>query len=136
MTRRSTGLDHVPSDTGSEGSRHRTLMPPCQDDHRPVWLDRTSAWWAKADRAHYHLRSLHRLVAEFRSSEPYTVVPQPTDTPGRTQYRLQVRTPMPPEISTTHWRHLHNLRSALDSLAYEVALRGLDRPMTTEEERS
>jgi hypothetical protein len=24
----------------------------------PSWLDRTSAWWAKADRAQNHLRSL------------------------------------------------------------------------------
>jgi hypothetical protein len=31
---------------------------------------------------------------------------------------------------------LHNLRSALDSLAYEVAQRGLDRPMTAEEEKA
>jgi hypothetical protein len=49
----------------------------------PSWLDRASAWWAKADRAHHHLRSLDRLVAEFRASEPYTVVPRPTDIPGR-----------------------------------------------------
>ena len=100
------------------------------------WLNRTSAWWAKADRAQSHLRSLDRLVAEFRASEPYTVVPRPTDTPGRTEYRLHIHKPMPPEISTTIGDILHNLRSALDSLAYEIALRGLDRPMTTEEERA
>ena len=51
------------------------------------WLDRTSSWWAKADRAHNHLRSLDQLVAKFRASEPYTVVPWPTDIPGRTEYR-------------------------------------------------
>ena len=100
------------------------------------WLDRASAWWAKADRAQIHLRSLDRLVAEFRASEPYTVVAQPTDTPGRTEYRLHIHKSTPPEISTTIGDILHNLRSALDSLAYEIALRGLDRPMTTEEERA
>jgi hypothetical protein len=102
----------------------------------PSWLDRASAWWAKDDRAQNHLRSLDRLVAEFRASEPYTVVPQPTDTPGRTEYRLHIHTPTPPEISTTIGDVLHNLRSALDSLAYEIALRGLDRPITTKEERA
>jgi hypothetical protein len=99
------------------------------------WLDRTSAWWAKADRAQHHLRLLDRLVAEFRASEPYTVVPRPTDTPGRTEYRLHIYKPVPPEISTTIGDILHNLRSALDSLAYEMALRGRDRPMTKKQER-
>jgi hypothetical protein len=75
-------------------------------------------------------------VAEFRASEPYTVVPRPTDTPGRTEYRLHIHKPMPVEISTTIGDILHNLRSALDSLAYELARRGLDRPMTAEEERA
>jgi hypothetical protein len=102
----------------------------------PSWLDPTSAWWAKADRAQNHLHSLDRLVAEFRASEPYTVVPQPTDTPGRTEYRLRIHTPSPPEISTTIGDILHNLRSALDSVAYEIARRGLDRPMTTKEGRA
>ena len=43
---------------------------------------------------------------------------------------------MPPEISTTIGDILHNLRSALDSLAYEMALRGRDRPMTKKQERA
>jgi hypothetical protein len=111
------------------GSCHHALMT-----YDPSWLDRTSAWWAKADRAHHHLRSLGRQVEEFRASKPYTVVPQATDTPGRTEYRLRVDQPMPVEISTTVGDVLHNLRSALDSLAYEVARRGLNRPMTIEEQ--
>jgi hypothetical protein len=102
----------------------------------PSWLDRASAWWAKADRAQHHLRSLDRLVAEFRASEPYTVVPKPTGTPGRTEYRLYIHKPVPAEISTTIGDILHNLRSALDSLADGIALRGVDRPMTTKEERA
>jgi hypothetical protein len=100
------------------------------------WLDRSTAWWAKADRAHNHLRSLDRLVAEFRASEPYTVVPRPTDTPDRTEFRLHIHKPIPAEISTTIGDILHNLRSALDSLAYEIALRSLDRPMRPKEERA
>jgi hypothetical protein len=100
------------------------------------WLNRSSAWWAKADRAHHHLRSLDRLVAEFRASEPYTVVPRPTDTPRRTEYRLYIHKPVPPEVSTTIGDILHNLRSALDSLAHEIAILGLDRPLTPKEERA
>jgi len=100
------------------------------------WLDRRSAWWAKADRAQDHLRSLGRQVEEFRASEPYTVVPEPTDTPGRTAYRLRLHKPMPVAISTTVGDVLHNLRSALDSLAYEIARRGRGRPMTAEQEEA
>jgi hypothetical protein len=93
----------------------------------PSWLDRTSAWWAKADRAQEHLRSLRGQVEEFRTSKPYTVIPEPTDTPGRTAYRLRLHRPVPVAISTTVGDVLHNLRSALDSLAYEMARRSLDR---------
>jgi hypothetical protein len=100
----------------------------------PSWLDRESAWWAKADRAQDHLRSLDRQVEGFRASEPYMVIPEPTDTPGRTAYRLRLPKPVPVLISTTVGDVLHNLRSALDSLAYEIARRGLDRPMTPDEE--
>jgi hypothetical protein len=100
------------------------------------WLDPASAWWAKANRAQSHLRSLDQLVAEFRATEPYTVVPQPTDTPGQTEFRLHVHKPMPPEISTTIGDVLHNLRSALDSVAYEIARRSLGRPIRTKEERA
>jgi hypothetical protein len=100
------------------------------------WLDRTSAWWAKADRAQHHLGSLDWMVSEFRASNPYTVVPRPTDLPGRTEYRLHVHRPIPVEVSTTIGDILHNLRSALDSLAYEIARRALDRPMTPKEERA
>jgi hypothetical protein len=98
------------------------------------WLDHTSSWWAKADRAQDHLRSLGRQMQEFRASQPYTVVPEPTDTPGRTAYRLRIHKPMPVAISTTVGDVLHNLRSALDSLAYEIARRGLGRPMTRAQE--
>jgi hypothetical protein len=76
------------------------------------------------------------LTSEFRESKPYTVIPQSTDTSGRTEYRLRIHKPMPVEISTTVGDVLHNLRSALDSLAHEIARRGLDRPMTTEEEQA
>jgi len=102
----------------------------------PSWLDRSSAWWAKADRAHYHLRALDQLASEFRASEPYRVIAEPTNSPGRTAYRLRIHRPMPVEISTTVGDFLHNLRSALDSLAYEIARRGLNRHMTTEEEQA
>jgi hypothetical protein len=86
------------------------------------WLDRTSAWWAKADRAQNHLRSLDRLVAEFRASEPYAVVPEPTDTPGRTAYRLHIHKPTPPEISTTIGDILHYFNLVLvDDPAHDAS---------------
>jgi hypothetical protein len=56
----------------------------------PSWRDRTSAWWAKANRAKEHLASLDQLVEEFRASTPFRVIPEPTDVPGRTAYRLHL----------------------------------------------
>ena len=62
------------------------------------------------------------------------MVPEPTKTPDHMAYRLRIHRPIPVTISTTVGDVLHNLRSALDSLAFEIARRGLDRPMTPEEE--
>jgi hypothetical protein len=97
------------------------------------WWDRSSSWWAKADRAQEHLRSLRQQVDNFRTSNPYSVVPEPTDIPDRTAYRLY-HGKVPATISTTVGDVIHNLRSALDSLAYGIAQHDAHSPMSPKEE--
>jgi hypothetical protein len=87
------------------------------------WSDQDSSWWAKANRAKEHIDSLRRLVDEFRASGPYSLTPEPTETPGRLAYRLRFSKPVPVRISTTIGDALHNLRAALENLAFEVARR-------------
>jgi hypothetical protein len=101
----------------------------------PWMADLEAAWWAKIDRANIHRETLSRLVDEFESSQPYTLTPEPSDKPNEVAYRLRIRREAPAEISTVVGDVLHNLRSALDSLAYELAVRSKGGALTKEEER-
>jgi hypothetical protein len=101
-------------------------------NYDPAWIDQTSGWWAKANRAKEHIDSLRLQVDEFRASGPYSLTPEPTETPGRLAYRLRYSMPIPVRISTTVGDALHNLRAALENLAFEIARRGVGEAMTTE----
>jgi hypothetical protein len=84
------------------------------------WIsDPDAAWWAKLRRANTHLETLAQLVDEFAATEPYTLTAEPGE--GVVAYRLHTRE-APAEISTVVGDILHNLRSALDSVAYALAL--------------
>ena len=86
-----------------------------------VWNSPSSSWWVKASRAGEHLDRLRREVDEFRASEPYSVTPEPTDNPNVTAYRLRYHRDVPPALSATVGDVVHNLRAALENLAFEVA---------------
>jgi hypothetical protein len=101
-----------------------------------TWMDQNSSWWAKANRAKEHIDSLRRQVDEFRASAPYSLTPEPTEKPGRLAYRLRFSKQVPVSISTTVGDVLHNLRAALESLAFEVAKRGQGGTLTPEQEKA
>jgi hypothetical protein len=93
-----------------------------------VWANQDAAWWAKANRAGEHIESLRSQVEEFRASEPCRVIPESTDKPGRLAYRLRT-TPVPTRISATLGDVLHNLRAALENLAYGIGVSVAGNPM-------
>jgi len=100
------------------------------------WMtDPEAAWHAKLSRANTHRETLGKLVDEFEASQPYTLTPEPGDKPDEMAYRLRIPKEAPAEISTVVGDVLHNLRSALDSLAYELAVRSKGQALTKEEER-
>jgi hypothetical protein len=99
-----------------------------------TWWDQDSSWWAKANRAKEHIDSLRRQVDDFRASEPYSLKPEPTEKPGRLAYRLRFLKPVPVAISTTVGDVLHNLRAALENLAFEVARRSQGGMLTATQE--
>lgn len=101
----------------------------------PTWMDQGSSWWAKANRAKEHIDSLRRQVDEYRASAPYSLTPEPTEKPDRLAYRLRFSKPVPVTISTTVGDVLHNLRAALESLAFEVARRSQGGTLTPKQER-
>lgn len=101
-----------------------------------TWDDQTSSWWAKINRAKEHIDSLHRLVDEFRASGPYSLTPEPTEEPGRLAYRLRFSKPVPAAIGTMVGDALHNMRGALESLAFEAARRSHSGTLTTDQEQA
>jgi hypothetical protein len=96
------------------------------------WHDPNAAWWAKLDRAWKHIESLRRVVDAYRAAKPCEIVPEPTDAPGRTAYRVRIRQQVPVVVSTIVG-DVHNMRPALDSVAYEMAVRHLGRTLTRKE---
>ncbi len=65
---------------------------------------------------------------QFRAGDPYEVAPEPTDTPDRVAYGAP-QASSPVAISTIVGDIVHNSGSALDSLAHEMALCHLGRPL-------
>lgn len=61
---------------------------------------------------------------------------EPADTPGTVAFRLHVVRPVPAELSTAIGDALHNLRSSLDSVAYELARRHVGDGMTERQQKA
>jgi hypothetical protein len=101
-----------------------------------AWVDQSSSWWAKANRAKEHIDSLRHQVDEFRAYGPYSLTPEATEAPCRLAYRLRFSKPVPVTISTTVGDALHNLRATLESLAFEVARRSMDGTVPADLERA
>jgi hypothetical protein len=101
-----------------------------------AWMDESASWWAKANRAKEHLDALGRLVDEFRASGPYSLTAEPTEKVGRLAYRLRFSTPVPVAVSVTVGDVLHNLRAALESLAFEVARCSQGGSLTAAQEKA
>lgn len=88
----------------------------------PAWLQPSTSWNAKLARAREHVESLRGQVRDYRASEPYELKPESTEVPERLAYRLSIWRPQPTSISTTVGDIVHNLRTALENLAFGLAL--------------
>jgi hypothetical protein len=87
------------------------------------WWDPAAAWWAKVARARKHVQDVLAMAAQYETCEPYKVVAEPTGIANETAYRLRILKPVPVELQTTAGDAFHNMRSCLDSVAYELAAR-------------
>ena len=103
-------------------------------DANDWWRDPASAWWAKVDRAKHHINALAADIDSFLGSTAYEVLAEPGEQPNETIYRLRMPRSIPVDFSTTIGDALHNLRSALDCAAYEMARRHVGRDLTEKEE--
>jgi hypothetical protein len=101
-----------------------------------TWLEPSTPWNVKALRAARHLSELRLAVAAFRDRRPFGLVPEPTEIPGRLAYRLRFREPIPVDLSAIIGDVVHNLRSAMECVAYEIARRSHGATLTAAEERA
>jgi hypothetical protein len=94
------------------------------------WREPSAAWWAKVARANKHIQDIRAVADEFESSRPYEVRQEDTDDPDEIAFRFHILQPVPPELLTAVGDSLHNMRSCLDSIAYELARQYLHGAMT------
>jgi hypothetical protein len=91
------------------------------DAQHGTWRDPDSAWWVKLRRADQHIVEAAGRLKAFRSDEPWTVEATPGPGTGDQNYRFRVHRAVPADLLAVLGDAVHNLRSALDAMAYGLA---------------
>jgi hypothetical protein len=99
-------------------------------------MDPDTSWWAKFNHAERRRQRLVKLCDHYRGENPFHVKPEPTTQPDKTAFRLHVTQQPPLEIPLIVGDLLHNLRSSLDSLMYELVTRAYGQPLSADEEKA
>jgi hypothetical protein len=104
------------------------------------WRDQNAAGWAKAARVRHHIEDVSHQVSAYNPASAYEIVPEPRPDTGddshATDLRLKVLRKPSTELLTTIGDALHNLRSCLDSVAFELAMRHTGGTMTEKQQRA
>jgi hypothetical protein len=77
---------------------------------------------ARMRRAHEHLDVLQKKIIAFTDREPYAVVRQPKTQSGVEVFAFEMREQPPLELGVIVGDFFHNLRSALENLAWQIVL--------------
>lgn len=75
---------------------------------------------AKIERANEHIQDLEARIQAFRGTNPYGVVAEDDPHSGYRTYKAKVNRPIPGDFSLVIGDALHNLRTALDHLAWQL----------------
>jgi hypothetical protein len=94
------------------------------------WRDPTAAWWAKLERANRHIKEISTMMSDFEESKAYAVRREGTEKPNVVAFRFTILRQVPVQLLTAIGDAVHNMRSALDSVAYELARQYLNDAMT------
>jgi hypothetical protein len=86
---------------------------------------------AKVARANEHIQQFVVVAGEFFKSDPYRIVVQEDSKTGNVDWVLQVRADPPLALSLIAGDVIHNLRSALDLLAWQLVLDGGGTPIVS-----
>lgn len=75
-------------------------------------------------------------MADFLASTPWSVESEPGPNPNQTAFRLRVWRPVPVDLITVVGDAVHNMRSSLDAVAYELARRHVGGPLSDRQEQA
>jgi hypothetical protein len=76
----------------------------------------------KVERARQHIADLETHIAEFHKRAPYLVVREEDPKTGDLVWRVRVREQPPPSLALLAGDAVHNLRTALDHLMWQLVL--------------
>lgn len=100
-----------------------------------TWMGRDQPWWVKLRRAGVHIREVTGAVEAFQQTRPWRVEAEPGEQPGVVAYRLHIDRQPPADLLAAVGDAVHNLRSALDAMTYDLAVRHLGT-LTSEQEQA
>jgi hypothetical protein len=85
------------------------------------WTNPSAAWVLKIARARKHRAELDIAAGAYLRTGPYRLDESPGEHEHTTDITFRIVEPVPPELSVMVGDVLHNLRSALDAFAFELA---------------
>jgi hypothetical protein len=85
--------------------------------------DPEAPWWVKLRRARLHIDEVHQRVRTLDASNPWSVEKEPAEDPDSWAFRFRIQRPIPADLCAAVGDAIANMRSALDYVAYELAVR-------------
>ena len=85
----------------------------------------------KRDLAYKHFLDAQTAISEFLDSRPYEIASDEESEPGNLLFWITLRQEPPREIALWAGEAIHNLRSALDHIVYEISSKREPRPTRT-----
>ena len=85
--------------------------------------DPEAPWWVKLRRARLHIDEVHQRVRTLDASNPWFIEKEPAEDPDSWAFRFRIQRPIPADLCAAVGDAIANMRSALDYVAYELAVR-------------
>src|SRR5215831_13824423 len=85
--------------------------------------DPEAPWWVKLRRARLHIDEVHQRVRTLDASNPWSIEKEPAEDPDSWAFRFRIQCPIPADLCPAVGDAIANMRSALDYVAYELAVR-------------
>jgi hypothetical protein len=85
--------------------------------------DPEAPWWVKLRRARLHIDEVHQRVSTLNASKPWYVDMEPAEDLDSWVFRFRIQRPIPADLCAAVGDAIANMRSALDYVAHELAVR-------------